>query len=197
MGERQLPGGGDSGSVSSSSGCGPYDNIGFRHLDSGSEDSDIDILPIVDRPSNRYEYESSDESSGGEDPAGIAVDAEAVAKIIMVRGSDSVVITNSTAAVLEEDSRANTKNNQIIGLPQGHGSQCTAPGDRNNALVLLEVGLDDLTVSGSTCTGLHLQLPGARFTSTTTVRTGSTGTYNVHCTVSCGLFLIITVVIYW
>jgi hypothetical protein len=51
-----------------SSDYGDAGNMGVRHVDSGSDDSDIDIQPIVTRPFNQYYDSDVDDSTDGSVP---------------------------------------------------------------------------------------------------------------------------------
>jgi hypothetical protein len=133
----------DDGSVDSSD-YGDDGNVGVRHVDSGSDDSDIDVVPIVGRPLRQYYDDSSDDD---EPPPS---------------DNDGSVTLMPTVT---EASNGNNNQNQI---GSGHRSQCSEPaaapptrGEDN--LVVMENGLADLAISHSG-TGLHFQLPGVQWT---------------------------------
>lgn len=166
----------DDGSVDSSDDDG---NVGVRYVDSGSDDSDIDVVPTLERP--LWRYGSVDSSDDDEEPTPSEDD------------EGSVPLMPSIFCGYESSDESTDENHEPIptvrGLGQGtnispsvymavteaiyitvteainHRSQCTAPATpprRNNNLVVREIHLADLAISEANT--YHIQLPGVQWT---------------------------------
>ena len=171
----------DNGSIDSSD-YGDDGNVGVRHVDSGSDDSDIEVEPLVDRPLKQY-IDSSDDDDD-DDPPPSEDDKSVPSQTKSSNNNKSYEQQEAERPVEREEEDKREKGDALIESLQRHFGMTFrdlpvihAAGSTS----IIELDVPPLAVQPHAYinNGAHLQLPGVRWYNLV-IRKPTTTTFSAH-----------------